>query len=1559
MNVIQAGGIVPGKPSRDDTDRFSARRYRHPGLPDRPVVRLVADSLGQAEDLTLEYLGFEGTEQITPVGVGRRQALGFPAWAIVNDPGNAHHALNLVKEVERLSRLARSKAGAARDGFTELAAMLDRSAPHFLPTFYEQAGRIYLDLDSPTYAATMFGKAREAEATHGLSIDEDRQREVFLEFAFAGALNVKSLSAHAKALGARTTPAEAYTQFRMLCVERTKGGLAPYTAMADDLKRLAKAAGLDVADEEAGVLRDILESESICRAPAGFWKAYRKSLAQLAKADTEFAETLVATVPDLVECHEVWLEILAESGATTVLTETGTNPGYGATWLTEVADVRSRAWTRTRSPQLLDLAGRMAERLRADGEPVALLERGSADVDLLDLCLAERIPVVEPAELVHLDVQGWMTDDQPGRRDLAALGAAEQFHEALTNGILRHLDSNQPQLAEALLEVPGLRMALRRWLDDAAKRVGDLGMAALRITLYNLGQLRHALSPQDAEWIGAIDVAGALAKTLRSGLIDEYGWPALDEAMAELLGDKPHGLGIENPVTVAGEAWPALVLYYDERLIAVGPDGVLAEHATRIPQDTRGHFYHYVRAAYVDGKFLVRWNGANNPAYWSDKPDKIFNAGNESDSWFYRRRLESSIALPGGGRFTGRRALHPGDTAVPLCAQAISDGHNYWSTTYRECYEVDPATGATGRSSLPAFFEDFSADGATLDVNVSWLHPADSRNSPLGVADGMVGWRVREEQDGSWTGQGIDGRTVRYQGQHPPVAAIRFPGSDQLVTVCWSHYDQPMLATEDNELLATLNIDKYWPELGQGSVLIPPVEWWHNMRVRDEAGSLALRAISVELAARLLAEPKSESTVAEVLPQITHPALAEAVRGAIAFATELAAKIGKIRETAARRQDIGKAAETTVTDGVLSDALTWLRDGRGYSPQPTTASPLPELFAAIPRWTAAAGPEKSVSPTPRDWPTYVAHVGALAWRAASPFATEDERTALAFLLRTVADAGIVDSGHYRVVRVQQPNQDNDHYDHVVRFLECGDGNLVLTEGQYGGHWLALQYSATPGQFALPPDWVLTSEHRPSTFGADRTTRFLDALAEHGPLVWNPGWVPDLANRTGMSTAEATLVLAGLPGVQTYRPGAKDAELRKTLGLKTADAKAAKERLKQLSHHTSFDLLEAAVPADPATLWTDGPDLAGLAEHWVGLFGKREQVPDDLVTEVNQAIVSAGVTDALTGVLNPETCSWLRVDSKITVKDDEIVIADENDGGFRTRHLAMTSQVLPWLAYHLPVGSPLRDKLSVSVAAIRDRLRNKDLLMSVGWAYAFEDVGAVLGRTDKNPTSFDVDGWLTVLSSGNAYSLFLRPAAYQPKHEKTLQALEAVAGTGETSAALDLRRVTSDELAEACAQRAPEGADPEAYFQNPEVSVPDLVAAVAEKHGLDRDSAVLYLQLLALPDPTDKRVAVWTGWKAARLKKARAVLAETDLVLTAKRARAGRTLFLPGGWLALKAPHLPLETWKAPLFGLGNDGEADGVIVPAGPVAELFRTAWQRVESGDAPAYEELNTKGRR
>lgn len=253
--LLTAGAVLP--PDTEDAGErgvpLTARTYRHPGLDDRVVVRLVAGELGAAEDLAAGFLGLEQDTEPAVVGIGLRQSLGFPEWVLVHHPKDGHHALGVVPDLERAARQAKSRPKAAMDAFVELGERLAASVPHFLPTFYEQAGRVFLAEENATYAAQLFTRARRAEAEHGLAVQEERLDAVFLEFALAGALPVKVLSAYARELSARVPAEEALRRFTRLCLRRTAGGLPPSAQMANDLRKLARAMRPGREPRRAGV----------------------------------------------------------------------------------------------------------------------------------------------------------------------------------------------------------------------------------------------------------------------------------------------------------------------------------------------------------------------------------------------------------------------------------------------------------------------------------------------------------------------------------------------------------------------------------------------------------------------------------------------------------------------------------------------------------------------------------------------------------------------------------------------------------------------------------------------------------------------------------------------------------------------------------------------------------------------------------------------------------------------------------------------------------------------------------------------------------------------------------------------------------------------------------------------------------------------------------------------------------------------------------------------------------------------------------------------------------
>ncbi|CAL9642767.1 hypothetical protein [Streptomyces sp. enrichment culture] len=1641
--LLDAGAVLPpGTTAREDADTLTVRTYTHPALDERRVVRLVPGTLGEAEDLALEFLGLEREPEAPEVGQVRRETLGFPAWALVNDPANGHHALALVKDVERLARQAKSRPGAAKEGFEALGERLGRAVPHFLPTFYEQAARIFLQHENTTYASAFFGKAREAERVHALAVDEDRQRAVFLEFAFAGALTVKALKEHVKDLARRLDPAEAWAQYRQLTVERCAAGMSPYASLPQDARGLIKAAGLSRGTEECSLVADLIASPAAVRAPASFWNTYRATLRLLAgqqpSARTRLLEIMPNGLGGGVGDDEFWLALLAETGADRLLTGEDTEAAASvdaAEWLGRWAAYRKHggAYSR-RSPATLALVERMAARLRADGRPVDLFTgrwHAGADLDLLDLCAAQGIPVSvpDPGTPVHLALDRWLGETGPGRRDLTATAADPRLRRLLYEAI-GALGGARPsaEVLDALAAHPVLGDVLREWLAD---RAGDFtratGLPGARTALDRLRPFRPVAARVDADSVARVaahEIAPLLGRTLRAGILDELGWPALDEAL-DLLDAETRPKGHHNDLTVT-EAWPALIVSRGHKAIVVGPEKILLTHDLRLPVEldrwSRPQF------RYTDGELLVMWrHEGKQHGYWSARPSEVFTLGGEQLGYAYGHYVGlPSIPLPGGGRATGGRALHAGDTVLPPSRLVIGDGTTLWRQgrqgKKQVWLEYDPATGTHGRASLPALLASGVREGASLQQAVCEVLPLQPglEHSPFGTDGTVLGRWVRTERDGDETRTTTgtpDGRTVTMT-RGTPLGRLRLPGGAEPVAALYGAHFALFAADDTSEdgLLGRMSLGERGGEFAGGTRYLPPVPYWHALRPRDEQGSAVLRALSDERAAELLraaaaalAERQAQfaaadegtrasiasaeefvlRAVAPSLPGITDERLLKGVAsltGAALHLTESATALAAppARRTAPdKRRTEGMFADYSPEhgdDGTLREATAgigrlwggwhserrWsvLRQIRAVNHvlrgHPAEGAPLPAGQGAPAAlgdgWTSDEFTVPGIGPV---WPSLLGALRPLAYRAAAPTVPDAEREALLLLFEALAEGPLAAPGDaLREIVLTEPSGQQQRAGQVLRRADrtvvvLGCQRIDTAHGRV--HWLALDHDPT-GAFGAIAHFTLEQEtrHRPA-ISADELADVARLIRDKGAAPWRPEAVEAFAavTRGGLGPLQATVLLAA-------QPHDRDADALALIGLKPRQMDQANGMLGTLSGQDRRALLGALLPATPADLWTTGPDIDAAGRVWAERLGSLVRLPEDVSADL------AGLPcSAAQAVLNPRRTAWI---SRTTVlrpdKDGNLV--PEDPRAIPARGALVTAVAsLASLAYALPYGHPLRAALPEGLAALRRRIADPGLLLDldIEWTEQGSATAAEIRTAYGLPATGGADahgltrvGEALVLRPAHrdTETVLVRPAGLTGPDDAVLGLLEGLVGPSRGAGLWALRRILGDDLARTLAAGL-EAGTPAGYAQDPMVGAPALVTEVASAHGLSEDAAAHYLQLLALPDPTDRNCARWTGWKPARLKKARAELAATDLVVEAKRARAGRGLFLPCGWLDLKGSALPVEIWKEGLYPIHERMRT----APMSPVPDLFARAWQRVRDGDAPAYEELTTRATR
>ncbi|MFF3454042.1 hypothetical protein ACFYXH_06870 [Streptomyces sp. NPDC002730] len=1614
-------------------DELTARAYGHPALDGRTVVRLVPEAIGPAEDLALEYLGFAPSGS-APVGRVKRQSLGFPAWALVHDPENGHHALAVVKEMERLARLVTTKPGLAKDGFDEIGARLDRSVPHFLPTFYEQAARLFLAAESRQHAAVFFGKARAAEQRHALAVDEERLREVFLEFAGAGALSGKALREYAKGLAARLASPEAYAQFRTVSLERCAAGLTPYAGMVEDLRRLAKGAGLDAAAEERALISEIIHTGAMNRAAASFWKSALPALAHIAAEDMAVRERLLALLPAVggdspAEFDEAWLSLLDRCGAIGLLLD-GTVPA--AEWLSSWARHRQRGWRgMKRLAAELALVERLADRLVADGTPLQLLRGGgwrtTVDLDLLDACLALGVPVEAPSDAMeNLELGPWLSDEGEGRRDLTALAADSRFAPLLRGGVERAAGTNEASAQlNRIADHPALRAVLAGWLADRAEDLSQpLGLPGLdgllgRLTKFSAPSVLAA-APEAVDRIAAVSPAGALARTLRAGILDELGWPALEEALPELGKVNPmasgqrHGYLADEWYRLA-DAWPALVVRVGTRVAAVGPNGVLDRQTLTLPVRSSSS-WDVPTVRYVGGQWLVaNGHGADRRARWSGRPAEVFKPdGDLRDHWTSFQN--PTLALPDGSRTFGGRPVHAGDTSFAAEQRPVaSDGISVWVLHQGQWWDYDPDSARRGRVSLPAFFDSALAEGAGSAHGQSRLLERACRllpvqpgleSSPFGSKDGLLGWWVRyDAQARTLTACSVDGSrspavelprgsSIEHLTHGIPLPPLRLPGGAALHPRESRGFDG-QLALYDSEgiCLAMFKEGDRGGAHAAGTPLVPPIAYWHALRPRDERGSAVLRAVTEADAKALLSAvadgSKPEAAVRKLLPEVTHPGLVAGVAGLVEEAARHGKRIGVFAERAAKERQKPDAAEAQeqrvrhALDGALREAFDGFMGSRHFyghhrywERDTTTCVNQLRLLQRVLAPEAGAG-KVALTGTGVGWLTLPGPgMSALAVRAASPTTSETDRAALLEFLDAVlevqadGDAVLVDPrGRLRIVqlRIARPS----HSDQLLgEVRHSGARRLLIVacqriEDKYA-YWNGIEYDPA-GAFGAWDDFTLAESDvlgaADDPLRAASVRRMVDGVREHGPLQYRPEQAQEFAEEVGVGAVTGALLLLGLPGVTAYgRGGLLSAEYLAPLGAKSAEAQAGRGVLGSLSPAERQLYTGLLVPAEAqrvAELWTKGFDLEPLTRAWLAARGKRRVAPAWLIT---RAVAEIGTGPILDYALNPEAKTELTGRTEQRHGDDGLVPADPEKlltGSTLSTYVAM----LRWLAYRLPYGDPLRAVLPVTLRMVRDRLADPGLLLDLGvdWDTEGSATSVRLREAYGLPLKRDSakDGLVEVSDAvvlapmryrSEWDSVWVRSAALVdgasggPDHP-ALKQLAAMAG--EKPALKALRTVLSEEFTALVTADGQAGA-----AQYPPHSVPELVTAAAERFGLSEDAAALYLMLLALPDPTDRNQAEWTGWKPARLKKARAELAATDLVVEAKRARAGRSLFLPGGWLEQKTPRLPAESWKTAIV----PWDLYGFVVPDRPVAQLYAAAWRRVVEGDAPGFEEF--KGR-
>ncbi|MEU7005587.1 hypothetical protein [Streptomyces sp. NPDC046332] len=477
--------------------------------------------------------------------------------------------------------------------------------------------------------------------------------------------------------------------------------------------------------------------------------------------------------------------------------------------------------------------------------------------------------------------------------------------------------------------------------------------------------------------------------------------------------------------------------------------------------------------------------------------------------------------------------------------------------------------------------------------------------------------------------------------------------------------------------------------------------------------------------------------------------------------------------------------------------------------------------------------------------------------------------------------------------------------------------------------------------------------------ADWFARFVELYREHGPAPVRPELAEAFAERLGLSRAEATVLLMAHVSCAPHqltmddylsRHPSADVEAWK---IRWSEADQAVDALtSMLGPQFIATLYDKLLPDDPEQLWTTGPDVDRAAAWWHDELGSPLPVPTALLPLATKETLPPKGEAALSRELPEENPTWwphLRLPALLGRVAMGARCLDHHGAGLVGEpQLLALPRIAAWIAYRTPAGDPIRSAVGAAIARLcqeRASVSAPLRLFSLQSNYLMGPPPSTEALTAHPAVTEVADATLAMRH------LCVDPAALKGPDDPLLESLEAYLDSVLPSqwlpspsglpALADLRLLLSDDFAALGEHLAVDGERPAGWEQDPARSVPHLVEECAKAFGLSEDAAALHLMLLALPDPTDRNVKAWTGWKPARFKAAEVELGASGRVLRAKRSRAGRSLFVPGAWQERKPPRLPIEVAKLGLVPLAREHRSTShqTAVPSAPLPTLFARAW--------------------